>query len=184
VSVPQMRSGQEHLSEVLFDQNQIERRVREMGDEISRDYAGRKPLFVGILKGACMFLADLIRSVHLPVALDFIALASYGSATESSGQVQLLKDLESSIEDQDVVLVEDIVDTGLTLTYLMHNLESRNPRSLKIAALLSKPSRRVVDVKVDYVGFEIPDKFVVGYGLDFAQNYRNLPYVAVIRPDP
>lgn len=182
--MPQMRWGQEHLSEVLFDQKQIERRVREMGDEISRDYAGKKPLFVGILKGACMFLADLIRSVHLPVALDFIALASYGSATESSGQVQLLKDLESSIEDQDVVLVEDIVDTGLTLTYLMHNLKSRNPRSLKIAALLSKPSRRVVDVKVDYVGFEIPDKFVVGYGLDFAQNYRNLPYVAVIRPDP
>ena len=178
---PQMKWSEEHVSEILLSSEQIQRRVREMGLQISRDYAGRKPLFIGVLKGACMFLSDLIRQVNLPIGLDFIALASYGSATESSGQVQLLKDVESSIEEKDIILVEDIVDTGLTLTYLVHNLQSRNPASLKVAALLSKLSRRQVAVTLDYVGFEIPDKFVVGYGLDFAQNYRNLPYVAVVK---
>ena len=181
MAAPATKWNENAVSEILLTEEQIQRRVRELGVEIFRDYAEKRPLFIGILKGACMFLADLIRHVPLPISVDFIAVASYGSATESSGQVQLLKDLESSIEEQDVVLVEDIVDTGLTLNYLIHNLESRNPRSLKIAALLNKPSRRLVDVNLDYVGFEIPDKFVVGYGLDYAQTYRNLRYVGVLK---
>ncbi|MBI4457301.1 MAG: hypoxanthine phosphoribosyltransferase [Acidobacteria bacterium] len=178
-----MRWSENTLVEILLTADQIQRRVREIGEQISFDYATKKPLFIGILKGACMFLSDLIRYVSLPISVDFIAVASYGVETESSGHVQLLKDVESSIEDKDVVIIEDIVDTGLTLTYLIHNFESRNPVSLKVAALLNKPSRRQVDVKLDYVGFEIPDKFVVGYGLDYAQTYRNLPYVAVLKND-
>lgn len=169
------------LSEVLLTADQIQNRIREIGAQITRDYAGKKPLFVGILKGASVFHADLIRHVQLPVSVDFIAVASYGNETETSGQVQLIKDVETSIEGRDVIIVEDIVDTGLTLTYLIHNFESRNPRSLKVAALLNKPSRRKVSVTLDYIGFDIPDKFVVGYGLDFAQSYRNLPYVAVLK---
>ncbi|MBI3940440.1 MAG: hypoxanthine phosphoribosyltransferase, partial [Acidobacteria bacterium] len=176
-----MKWSEGSLSEILLTADQIQSRVRQMGQQISQDYAARSPLFIGVLKGACMFLSDLIRDVNLPISVDFIAVASYGTATESSGQVQLLKDVESSIEEKDIILVEDIVDTGLTLTYLIHNLQSRNPASLKVAALLNKPSRRQIDVALDYVGFEIPDKFVVGYGLDYAQNYRNLPHVAVLK---
>ncbi|HEV8131315.1 MAG TPA: hypoxanthine phosphoribosyltransferase [Acidobacteriota bacterium] len=178
---PAMKWSEGSLAEILLTTEQIQNRIREMGAEITRDYAGKKPLFIAILKGASMFHADLIRHVHLPVAVDFIAVASYGNETESSGQVQLIKDVETSIEGKDVIVVEDIVDTGLTLTYLLHNFQSRNPQSLKVATLLNKPSRRKVPVTPDYVGFEIPDKFVVGYGLDYAQNYRNLPYVAVLK---
>lgn len=181
MTTPAMKWSENSLVEILLTPVQIHERVRQLGEEISRDYASKRPLFIGILKGACMFLSDLIRDVSLPIAVDFIAVASYGSQTEASGQVQLLKDVESSIEDKDVILVEDIVDTGLTLSYLIHNLRSRNPASLRVATLLNKPSRRQVEVTVDYVGFEIPDKFVVGYGLDYAQKYRNLPYVAVVR---
>ncbi|MBI2821980.1 MAG: hypoxanthine phosphoribosyltransferase [Acidobacteria bacterium] len=178
-----MRWSDSALSEILLTEDQIQCRVRELGQQISADYASKRPLFIGILKGACMFLADLMREVHLPVAVDFIAVASYGAETESSGQVQLLKDVDSSMEDKDVVLVEDIVDTGLTLTYLIHNFQSRNPASLRVATLLNKPSRRRVQVVLDYVGFEVPDKFLVGYGLDCGQKYRNLPFVAVVKEE-
>jgi hypoxanthine phosphoribosyltransferase len=169
--------------EVLFDAKTIARRVRVLGRQIGRDYRGTTPLFVGVLRGAAVFLSDLIRSTNLACHVDFIAMSSYGSATKTSGQVQLVKDLESSIEGRDVILVEDIVDTGLTLNYLVGSLRSRNPRSVRVCALLSKPSRRQIEVPLDYVGFEVPDQFVVGYGLDFDQQFRHLPYIAILRPD-
>jgi hypoxanthine phosphoribosyltransferase len=163
----------------LISTEDIQKRVRELALEIHRDHQEGVHL-IAVLKGAFVFLSDLAR--HLPgrCSLDFIAVSSYGTSTSSSGQVQLLKDLGSGIEGRDVVIVEDIVDTGLTLTYLQDILRARSPRSLRTACLLSKPSRRKVEVKVEYVGFEIEDKFVVGYGLDFAEQYRNLPYIAVI----
>jgi hypoxanthine phosphoribosyltransferase len=158
---------------------QIRERIQALAREIRRDHPG--PVhFISVLKGAFMFLADLARAVEGDVTLDFIAVSSYGTSTKSSGQVQLLKDLDASVEGRDVVIVEDIVDTGLTLTYLQDILRARAPRNLRTACLLSKPSRRKVDVKVEYVGFTIEDKFVVGYGLDYAEKYRNLPYIGVI----
>ena len=178
-----MQGGSDDFKEILLTQRQIRRRVGEMGAQITRDYAGRVPLFVGILRGAAIFHADLIRHVDLKVQIDFISVSSYGAATKTSGQVQLIKDLESSIEGMDVILVEDIIDTGLTVNYLLRNLESRGPTSLRVCTLLSKPSRRQVDVPMDYVGFEIPDRFVVGYGLDFDQKYRNLPFIGVLSQD-
>jgi hypoxanthine phosphoribosyltransferase len=168
---------------VLFDAKTIARRVRALGRQIGRDYRGKTPLFIGVLRGATVFLADLIRSINLSCHVDFIAMSSYGSATETSGQVQLVKDVESSIEGRDVILVEDIVDTGLTLNYLVGNLRSRNPHSVKVCALLSKPSRRRIEVPLDYVGFEVADHFVVGYGLDFDQKFRQLPYIAILQTD-
>jgi len=165
---------------VLLNAQTIKRRVRSLGKEITRDYKDRSPILVGVLRGAAVFLSDLIRHIDLELEVDFIALSSYGSATESSGQVQLVKDLESSIDGADVILVEDIVDTGLTLNYLVGNLKSRNPGSLRVCALLSKPSRRKVNVYIDYLGFEVPERFVVGYGLDFDQQFRNLPYIGVL----
>jgi hypoxanthine phosphoribosyltransferase len=152
--------------------------VHELGEAISRDYIRRTPVLVCVLKGAIFFLADLMRHIDIPVEVDFMAVASYGSATDSSGVVRILKDLDMPIEGRDVLIVEDIVDSGLTLQYLLRNLGSRNPASLEVCALLTKPSRRKVDLPVKYVGFEIPDTFVVGYGLDYNERYRNLPYVA------
>ena len=152
----------------------------ELGEEISRDYAGRPLLLVGVLKGAVFFLSDLMRYIDIPVEVDFMAVASYGSATDSSGVVRILKDLDAAIEGRDVLIVEDIVDSGLTLQYLLRNLGSRNPRTLEVCALLTKPERRKVDLPTRYVGFEIPDRFVVGYGLDYAERYRNLPFVAAL----
>jgi len=163
----------------LISSEDIQRRVRELAAEISRDH----PLgvhLVGVLKGACIFLADLARALQCDVTMDFIAVSSYGSSTLSSGQVRLLKDLDASLEGRHVVIIEDIVDTGLTLTYLQEILKARAPRSLRTACLLSKPSRREVEVTVDYVGFTIEDRFVVGYGLDHHERYRNLPYIAVV----
>ena len=157
-----------------------ERRVRELGEAISRDYAGRPLLLVGVLKGAVFFLSDLMRFIDIPVEVDFMAVASYGSATDSSGVVRILKDLDIAIEGRDVLIVEDIVDSGLTLQYLLRNLGSRNPASLEVCALLTKPDRRKVDLPTRYVGFEIPDRFVIGYGLDYAERHRNLPFVAVL----
>ena len=168
------------LGEVLVTAEDLQRRVVELGEEISRDYVGRSLLLVGVLKGAVFFLSDLMRCIDIPVELDFMAVASYGSATDSSGVVRILKDLDASIEDRDVLIVEDIVDSGLTLQYLLRNLGSRNPRTLEVCALLTKPERRKVDLPTRYVGFEIPDRFVVGYGLDYAERHRNLPYVAVL----
>jgi hypoxanthine phosphoribosyltransferase len=168
------------IGEVLVSADELQRRVGELGEQISRDYAGRSLLLVGVLKGAVFFLSDLMRFIDIPVELDFMAVASYGSATDSSGVVRILKDLETPIEGRDVLIVEDIVDSGLTLQYLMRNLGSRNPRTLEVCALLTKPERRKVDLPTRYVGFEIPDRFVVGYGLDYDEHHRNLPFVAVL----
>ena len=165
--------------QTLLSSDDINARVRALGQEIRRDHVGPVHL-VCVLKGAFVFLSDLVRAIDGECTLDFIAVSSYGSSTRTSGQVQLLKDLDTGLEGRDVIIVEDIVDTGLTLTYLQDMLRARAPRSLKTACLLSKPSRRLVDVKVEYIGFTIEDKFVIGYGLDFAEKYRNLPHIAVM----
>lgn len=172
--------GEERF-EVLLTEAEIERRVREMGHEITRDYEGRDLVMVGVLKGACLFLSDLCRHVHLPVTLDFLALSSYGDSTTTSGVVQITQDLTQSIVDRDVLVVEDIVDTGLTLHFLLENFRVRRPRSVRVCTLLHKPSNTVRDVPLDYVGFTIENRFVVGYGLDFEQRFRNLPYVGYVR---
>jgi hypoxanthine phosphoribosyltransferase len=167
--------------DALIDQQAIQARVRELAKEIRRDHGAGTPVhLVAVLKGAFMFLSDLMREMEGPVTCDFIALSSYGSSNRSSGEVRLLKDLDHGLEDREVVVVEDIVDTGLTLSYLQDILRAREPRSLRTACLLSKPSRRQVDVAVDYIGFTIEDRFVVGYGLDFDEQHRNLPYIGVL----
>ncbi len=168
------------VQEVLVDKEALDRRVSELGEEISHDYAGRDLLLVGVLKGAVFFMADLMRRLRIPCEIDFMAISSYGASTDSSGVVRILKDLDINIEGRDVLVVEDIIDSGLTLSYLIRNLEAREPASLEVCALLTKPSRREVEVPVRYVGFEIPNRFVIGYGLDFAERYRNLPYVGVL----
>jgi hypoxanthine phosphoribosyltransferase len=168
------------VGEILVQPDELKARVTELGTQISRDYDGRDLLLVGVLKGAVFFLSDLMRQIDIPVEVDFMAVASYGSQTDSSGVVRILKDLDAAIEDRDVLIVEDIIDSGLTLQYLMRNLGARNPGSLEVCALLTKPERRKVEVIPRYVGFEIPDKFAIGYGLDHAERYRNLPYVAAL----
>jgi len=170
----------EDTQSILISSRAIQSRVCEMGKQITLDYQGKKPFLVAILKGASIFHADLVRSIGLDLSYDFMAVGSYGKGTASSGEVRILKDLDESLEGKDVLLIEDIVDTGLSLHYLVQALKTRNPASLKIAALLNKPSRRQIEVPVDYVGFEIPDEFVVGYGLDYNQRYRNLPYIRVL----
>ncbi|HEY3024735.1 MAG TPA: hypoxanthine phosphoribosyltransferase [Pyrinomonadaceae bacterium] len=167
--------------EMLITAEAIQKRIRELGADIARDYAGRNPLLIGVLKGACTFLSDLMRAIDMPVAIEFIAISSYGSAMRTSGEVRIVKDLDVPIEGRDILVVEDIVDTGLTLSYLMANLVSRGASSVKLAALLDKWERRERDVDIDYLGFKIPDAFVVGYGLDFAERYRNLPFIAVLK---
>ncbi len=167
----------------LISEEDIKKRVKELADQISKDYEGKQPLLVGILKGAFIFLADLIRELSVDAEVDFLAVSSYGKATETSGEVKILKDLSESVEGRDVVIVEDIVDTGLTLRYLYDLLKTRKPASLRICALLDKKERRQVDVPVDYVGFEVPDLFLVGYGLDFAEKYRQLKYIRELTPE-
>jgi hypoxanthine phosphoribosyltransferase len=171
------------VSKVLIEEDVVSARVAELGSEISNDYAGKDLLLVGVLKGAVFFMADLMRQLSIPCEVDFMAISSYGASTDSSGVVRILKDLDINIEGREVLVVEDIIDSGLTLSYLIRNLESRNPASLEICALLTKPERREIDVHVRYTGFEIPNEFVIGYGLDFGERYRNLPYVAVLDPD-
>jgi len=171
------------LDEIIVSEDQLRTRVGELAAQISHDYAGRAPFLMGVLKGAVFFLADLTRELDLPCEIDFMAVSSYGSLTDSSGVVRILKDLEVPIEGRDVLIVEDIVDSGLTLNYLLRNLRGRNPASLEVCALLVKPSRRKIDLPIRYVGFEIPDSYVVGYGLDLDQRYRNLPYVATVDRD-
>jgi hypoxanthine phosphoribosyltransferase len=169
--------------EVLISTQQIEERIRELGAEIARDYAGSNPLLVGVLKGACTFLSDLMRAADIPLSVEFMAISSYGAEMRTSGEVRILKDLDVAIEGRHILVVEDIVDTGLTLSYLLANLKSRGAASVKLAALLDKYERREKEVPIDYLGFPIPDKFVVGYGLDYAERYRNLPFIAVLK-DP
>ena len=168
------------IGEVLVDAEKLQRRVRELGEEVSDAYRGKELLLVGVLKGAVFFVADIMRGMDIPVEVDFMAVSSYGSATDSSGVVRILKDLDTAIEGRHVLIVEDIVDSGLTLQYLMRSLSARNPASLEVCALLTKPERRKVDLPIRFVGFEIPDRFAIGYGLDHAERYRNLPYVAAL----
>ena len=171
------------VGEILIEEDALRARIAELGDEISEHYEGRDLLLIGVLKGAVFFMADLMRHVTVPCEVDFMAISSYGAATDSSGVVRILKDLDTNIAGRDVLVVEDIIDSGLTLSYLMRSLKARKPASLEICALLTKPERREIEVPVKFVGFEIPNKFVIGYGLDFAERYRNLPYVAVLHPD-
>lgn len=168
---------------VLITEDELQRRVQELGEQISCDYEGLPLLLVAVLKGSVLFMADLMRAIRIPHSIDFMATSSYGSGTSSSGVVRILKDLDEPIEGKHVLLVEDIIDSGRTLDYLLRILEERRPASLKVCALLDKEGRREVDVKVDYVGFTIPNEFVIGYGLDYAQNYRNLPFIGVLKPD-
>jgi hypoxanthine phosphoribosyltransferase len=168
------------IGETLVSAEELQRRVRELSAEISRDYEGRDLVLIGVLKGAVLFLADLMRQLTVPCEVDFMAVSSYGSATDSSGVVRILKDLDAPIEGRDVLIVEDIIDSGLTLQYLVRNLRARAPGTLEVCALLTKPERRRVELPIRYVGFEIPNRYVVGYGLDYGQRYRNLSYVAVL----
>ncbi len=175
---------QNDIAKILISHEQLQQRVAELGEAISRDYAGKDLLLVCILKGGVVFLSDLIRTIRIPHAIDFMAISSYGGArTESSGVVRILMDLNTSIENRNVLIVEDIIDTGHTLAHIVDLLKTRAPQSLRICTLLNKPSRREVPVKVDYIGFDIPNEFVVGYGLDFNEVYRNLPFVGVLKPD-
>jgi hypoxanthine phosphoribosyltransferase len=175
--------GEAGVGEILVQRDELAHRVRQLGQEISDDYGGRELFLVGVLKGAVFFLSDLMRHLEVPCQVDFMAVASYGSSTDSSGVVRILKDLDAPIEGRQVLVVEDIVDSGLTLSYLLRTLGARNPGSLEVCALLTKPERRKVDLPIRYVGFEIPNRFAIGYGLDHAERYRNLPYVAALSDD-
>jgi hypoxanthine phosphoribosyltransferase len=168
------------VGQILIDEDALAGRITELAEEVSTDYADRDLLLIGVLKGAVFFMADLMRQITVPCEVDFMAISSYGGSTDSSGVVRILKDLDINIRDRDVLVVEDIIDSGLTLQYLMRNLSSREPASLEVCALLTKPARREIEVPVRYVGFEIPNHFVIGYGLDYAERYRNLPYVGVL----
>lgn len=171
------------IDEILITEKQIKEKIAELGKKITQDYQGKNLVFVGVLRGAVIFMADLARAISIPMIFDFIAISSYGAATESSGVVRILKDLDETIEGKDVLIIEDIIDTGLTLDYLVRILKSRNPASLKVCAFLNKNTRRKAKVKVDYLGFDIPNKFVVGYGLDYAGKFRNIPYVFTLNPE-
>lgn len=171
------------IQEVLYSEETIQDKVRELGAAISRDYEGRNPLVICVLKGAFIFMADLSKNITVPIALDFMAVSSYGNSTRSSGEVRIVKDLDTSVEGRDVIIVEDIIDSGLTLSYIIDVLERRNALSVRVVALFDKPGRRTVDLNADYTGFVIPDAFVVGYGLDYAEKYRNLPFVGVLKPE-
>ena len=169
------------LEKVLFSKEQLAKRIKELAEQLDKDYAGKTPLMVAILKGSVMFFTDLIREMTLPLEIDFMSISSYGSGVKSSGEVKMIKDLDKKIEGKDVIIVEDIVDSGYTMKYLTHLLEARNPSSIKICALLDKPSRRETDVAVDYKGFEVGNEFVVGYGLDYAARYRNIPFIGILK---
>jgi hypoxanthine phosphoribosyltransferase len=170
------------VEEVLLTGDQVQARVLELGAQLAADYEGRDPVLVSVLKGSIIFLADLVRATPIPLSIDLMEVSSYGASTESSGQVRILKDLSSSIAGREVLVVEDIIDTGLTLNYLLRYLHDKGPASIRICCLLDKPARRLAPIEIDYRGFTIPDRFVIGYGLDYAEHYRNLPYVGVLRP--
>lgn len=177
-----MSEMRDDIETILLTEEQLKKRVHELGEEISRDYAGKDPIFVGVLKGCFIFMADLFREVTVPGSVDFMAVSSYGSGTSTTGAVKINKDLSQDIEGRDVVIVEDILDSGVTLSYLTKYLANRNPASVCIATLLDKPARRRADVYAKYVGFTVEDAFVVGYGLDYAEKYRNLPYIGILKP--
>jgi hypoxanthine phosphoribosyltransferase len=183
MTVLRVASPADDIAEVLIDEQAIAAKVRELGATIADDYRGKDLVLVSILKGALPFLADLMRQMPIPLALDFLEVSSYGEATESSGNVRILKDLAKPIEGREVVVVEDILDTGHTLSYVIEHLRSKQPLSVRLCTLLDKPARRIVPIPIDYRGFEIPDKFVVGYGLDYAERYRNLPFIGVLKPE-
>ena len=170
------------IDHILFSEEQLKARVREIAGQIDRDFAGKEPMLISVLRGSFIFMADLMRSITLPCTVDFMAVSSYGAGTTSSGQVKITKDLSESIDGRDIIVVEDILDSGNTLSYLLQILQARHPASMKLCTLLDKPDRRIKPVHVDYSGFSIPDEFVVGYGLDFAEKYRNLPYIGVLKP--
>lgn len=174
---------QNDVQEVLYSEQQIQDKVKEMGKLISRDFEGRNPLVICVLKGAFIFMADLVKQISIPLEIDFMAVSSYGASTKSSGVVKIIKDLDISVEGRHVLIVEDIIDSGLTLSYLIDVLERRNAKSVTVAALFDKPARRTVDLDADYKGYVIPDAFVVGYGLDYSEKYRNLPYVGILKPE-
>ena len=171
------------IQEVLFSEAQLAEKVAELGARISQDYAGKNPLIVSVLKGSYVFMADLTRQITIPCNIDFMAVSSYGTGTKTTGEVQIIKDIGSKIDGRDLIIVEDILDSGLTLSYIKELLASRGPASIKIATLLDKPSRRKANIQPDYEGFQVPDEFVVGYGLDYDEKYRNLPYVGVLKPE-
>jgi len=171
------------IKEILITAEQIQQKVKEIGERIAQDYRDKNPVLVGVLNGAFVFLADLMRHLDIPCTVDFVSWQSYGKDTSSSGVFRIMKDLETNVESKHVLVVEDIIDTGLTLHYLLDTIRSRKPASVRVAALLDKPSRRRIEAKADYLGFQIPDYFVVGYGLDFAQRYRNLPFIAILRSE-
>lgn len=168
---------------ILLDKDVLKKRIKELGEEISKDYAGEEVLLVGILKGASVFLSDLIRQISLPAYIDYMEVSSYGNSAETSGVVRIIKDLEDNIEGKNIIIVEDIIDTGLTLAYLKQNLLSRHPKSLKICTLLDKPARREKEINIDYKGFDVPDEFIIGYGIDYAEKYRNLPFVGLLKKE-
>lgn len=171
------------IDHILFSEEQLKARVREIAGQIDRDFAGKEPMLISVLRGSFIFMADLMRSITLPCTVDFMAVSSYGAGTTSSGQVKITKDLSESIEGRDIIVVEDILDSGNTLSYLLQLLQARSPASVRLCTLLDKPSRRTKEVELHYSGFTIPDYFVVGYGLDYAEKYRNLPYIGVLKPE-
>ena len=170
------------VEEILLTGEEVQARVAELGAQLAADYDGREPVLVSVLKGSIIFLADLVRAMPIPLSIDLMEVSSYGTSTESSGQVRILKDLSTSIEGREVIVVEDIIDTGLTLNYLLRYLHDKGPASIRICCLLDKPARRLAPIEIDYRGFTIPDRFVIGYGLDYGERYRNLPYIGVLRP--
>jgi len=171
------------VQEILISKEELQARIKELGEIISKDYEGKDLMLIGVLKGSVPFMADLMREISIPCTMDFMAVSSYGNTTQSSGIVRILKDLETNIQNMNILIVEDIIDTGYTLKYLIENLKSRKPASVKICCLLDKPDRRKVDLDIDYVGFKIPDAFVIGYGLDYAEKYRNLPFIGVLKKE-
>lgn len=184
VDAPETQAGLgQDIKEVLIPSSEIQRRVSEIGQAISRDYAGLNPLLIGVLKGVLVFMADLIRAISVPIEVDFIAISSYSSEARQQGFVRLLKDLDIPLTGRHVLFIEDVIDTGLTLNYLLNNLQARQPASLQVCVLFNKPEQRLADIPLKYVGFEIPDRFLVGYGLDYREKYRNLPYVGLLKPD-
>ena len=178
-----MKSMKDDISEVLFTEQQLADIVKEMGARISRDYEGKNLVMVSVLKGSLIFMADLMREITVPCSIDFLSVSSYGAVTTTTGEVRILKDLDATLEGKDLLVVEDILDSGVTLSFLLKNLSARHPQSIRLCTLLDKPERRRVDIHPDYVGAQVPDKFIVGYGLDYAEKYRNLPYIGVLKPE-